>query len=99
MHFVTIQITNFFIGAAQALKLNFTVRTLNMSTIFHSAAICKSISLYVHSRKYEEYIKPNVPDVVDKDGRSILHYSMLMPLDKDGHVMQGKIADDLLTRF
>jgi hypothetical protein len=71
--------------AAHKLKLNFTARTLNMSTIFHSAAICKVLSLYQNSRNDYKY-KLNVPDVVDKDGRSILHYSMLMPLDKDGRV-------------
>jgi hypothetical protein len=35
--------------------------------------------------------------VEDKDGKSILHYSMLMPLDKDGRVRQGKIGEDGIT--
>jgi hypothetical protein len=39
----------------------------------------------------------NKTDVVDKDGRSILHYSMLMPLDKDGRVRQRKIEEDGTT--
>lgn len=92
LHYAFCHNTIVFIVAAHKLKLNFTARTLNMSTIFHSAAICKSFSLYFFS-KHEDY-KLNVPDVVDKDGRSILHYSMLMPLDKDGRVMQGKTRDD-----
>jgi hypothetical protein len=90
LHYAFCHNTNFFITAAHELKLNFTARTLNMSTIFHSAAICKGLSLYQNSRNDYKY-KLNVTDVVDKDGRSILHYSMLMPLDKDGRVRQGKI--------
>ena len=97
LHYAFCHNTNFFIKAAHELKLNFTARTLNMSTIFHSAAICKALSLYKNSRNDYKY-KLNVPDVVDKDGRSILHYSMLMPLDKDGRVRQGKIEEDGITR-
>jgi ankyrin repeat protein len=96
LHYAFCHNTDFFIMAAHELRLNFTTRTLNMSTIFHSAAICKGLSLYQHSRNDYKY-KLNVTDVVDKDGRSILHYSMLMPLEKDGRVRQGKIEEDGTT--
>ena len=96
LHYAFCHNTHFFILAANKLKLNFSARTLNMSTIFHSAVICKSFSLYFYSRIFEKY-KLNVPDVVDKDGRSILHYNMLMPLNKDDHVRQTKIDLDPIT--
>jgi hypothetical protein len=47
--------------------------------------VCKSFSLYFNSRE-DHKKKLNVSDLVDKDGKSILHYSMLMPLDKDDRV-------------
>ncbi|CAC5377782.1 unnamed protein product [Mytilus coruscus] len=78
------------------LNFNFSAETVNGSSVFHSAAICRSFTLYLfHSIKDQYHL--SIPDILDYRHRNILHYIMLLPLrQNDIDLHSGFTEDELI---
>ncbi|XP_076093420.1 uncharacterized protein LOC143064441, partial [Mytilus galloprovincialis] len=81
------------------LNLNFSAVTVNGSSIYHSAATCRSLILYLFYR-HDRY-QFNIPDCLDYKNRSILHYSMLLPMRQtdDDLYIEDKESGLILAMF
>lgn len=84
LHYAFCHSNYMFILIAIELNLNFTARSKNGSTPFHSAALCKSLTLKEFMLLDTKY-KLTIPDVKAKDnnGLSILQYGSLLTYNYD----------------
>ncbi|VDI10522.1 Hypothetical predicted protein [Mytilus galloprovincialis] len=82
----------------ERLNLNFSAETVNGSSVFHSAAICRSLTLHAYHNRKDTHHDISIPDSLDYRRRSILHYSMLLPLRENNNDLHYGVKEDVLVQ-
>ncbi|XP_052070270.1 uncharacterized protein LOC127709026 isoform X3 [Mytilus californianus] len=77
--------------------LRANLRSNNGSSPFHSAAICKSTALFYFFNPNKNNKYNIIPDVMDNENRSILHYAFLQPLNSEDLVKIDYLGHDAFT--
>ncbi|XP_063397251.1 uncharacterized protein LOC134681538 [Mytilus trossulus] len=70
--------------------LNLNSKSSNGSTPYHSAAICKSLIL----SHYVDTSVRNIPDKVDNNNRSILHYGLMQLVSQEEAIQIDRVGKD-----
>ncbi|CAG2253635.1 unnamed protein product [Mytilus edulis] len=73
--------------------LNLNSKSSNGSTPYHSAAICKSLIL----SHYVDTSVRNMPDKVDNNNRSILHYGLMQLVSQEEAIQIDRVGKDYFS--
>ncbi|XP_052074097.1 uncharacterized protein LOC127711981 [Mytilus californianus] len=73
--------------------LNLNSKSANGSTPYHSAAICKSLIL----THYVDTSVRTLPDKVDNNNRSILHYGLMQTVSQEDAIQIDRVGKDYFS--